>query len=67
MKMRAQEIHEDYQNFTRGPLKAGDTLRITSFVHYDTPRGGPDCCTLHPGGCGRHRADPVRLFVKHID
>src|SRR5580692_2168595 len=30
---------EDYQNFTRGPLKAGDTLRITSFVHYDI---GPD-------------------------
>jgi hypothetical protein len=29
----------DYQNFTRGPLKAGDTLRITSFVHYDI---GPD-------------------------
>ena len=30
---------EDYQNFTRGPLKAGDTLRSTSFVHYDI---GPD-------------------------
>ena len=30
---------EDYDNFTRGPLKAGDTLRITSFVHYDI---GPD-------------------------
>ena len=30
---------EDYQNFTRGPLKAGDTVRITSFVHYDI---GPD-------------------------
>ena len=30
---------EDYQNFTRGPLMAGDTLRITSFVHYDI---GPD-------------------------
>ena len=29
----------DYQNFTRGPLKAGDTVRITSFVHYDI---GPD-------------------------
>jgi hypothetical protein len=30
---------EDYQNFTRGPLKAGDVVRITSFVHYDI---GPD-------------------------
>jgi hypothetical protein len=30
---------EDYENFTRGPLKAGDILRITSFVHYDV---GPD-------------------------
>lgn len=30
---------EDYANFTRGPLKAGDTVRITSFVHYDI---GPD-------------------------
>jgi hypothetical protein len=30
---------EDYPNFTRGPLKAGDTVRITSFVHYDI---GPD-------------------------
>jgi SnoaL-like domain len=30
---------EDYQNFTRGPLKAGDMLRIISFVHYDI---GPD-------------------------
>jgi hypothetical protein len=30
---------EDYANFTRGPLKAGDTVAITSFVHYDI---GPD-------------------------
>lgn len=30
---------EDYANFTRGPLHAGDTVRITSFVHYDV---GPD-------------------------
>jgi 2',3'-cyclic-nucleotide 2'-phosphodiesterase (5'-nucleotidase family) len=29
----------DYPDFTRGPLKAGDTVRITSFVHYDI---GPD-------------------------
>ena len=27
------------RNFTRGPLHAGDTVRITSFVHYDV---GPD-------------------------
>lgn len=32
--------HEDYDNFTRGPLRAGDTLRITSFVHYDIGPGG---------------------------
>jgi hypothetical protein len=30
---------QDYPAFTRGPLKAGDVLRITSFVHYDI---GPD-------------------------
>jgi len=37
----ATEFHarEDYANFTRGPLQAGDTVRITSFVHYDI---GPD-------------------------
>jgi hypothetical protein len=26
-------------NSARGPLRAGDTLRVTSFVHYDI---GPD-------------------------
>lgn len=31
---------EDYANFTRGPLKAGDTVRITSFVHYDIGSDG---------------------------
>jgi hypothetical protein len=38
---RVTEFHarEDYENFTRGPLKAGDIVRITSFVHYDI---GPD-------------------------
>jgi len=37
----ATEFHarQDYANFTRGPLQAGDTVRITSFVHYDI---GPD-------------------------
>jgi SnoaL-like protein len=30
---------EDYENPMRGPLRAGDTLRVTSFVHYDI---GPD-------------------------
>jgi hypothetical protein len=30
---------EDLDKFIRGPLKAGDVLRITSFVHYDI---GPD-------------------------
>jgi hypothetical protein len=30
---------EDYENSVRGPLRAGDTLRVTSFVHYDI---GPD-------------------------
>ncbi len=37
----ATEFHarEDYANFTRGPLRAGETLRVTSFVHYDI---GPD-------------------------
>jgi hypothetical protein len=42
---------EDYANFTRGPLKAGDTLRITSFVHYDI---GPDgrFTAIRVGRCG---------------
>jgi hypothetical protein len=31
---------EDYANFTRGPLKAGDTVRSTSFVHYDIGADG---------------------------
>jgi SnoaL-like domain len=30
----------DYDNFTRGPLKAGDVVRITSFVHYDLDDSG---------------------------
>lgn len=30
---------EDYENPRRGPLRAGDTLRVTRFVHYDL---GPD-------------------------
>jgi SnoaL-like domain len=30
---------EDYESPMRGPLRAGDTLRVTSFVHYDI---GPD-------------------------
>jgi len=31
---------KDYDNFTRGPLKAGDVVRITSFVHYDLNSAG---------------------------
>ena len=31
---------KDYDNFTRGPLKAGDVLRLTSFVHYDLDGSG---------------------------
>jgi ketosteroid isomerase-like protein len=30
---------EDYENPMRGPLRAGATLRVISFVHYDI---GPD-------------------------
>lgn len=38
----ATEFHarEDYANFTRGPLQAGDTVHITSFVHYDVGADG---------------------------
>lgn len=32
--------HKDYANFTRGPLKAGDVVRFTSFVHYDLDADG---------------------------
>jgi hypothetical protein len=31
---------EDYENSVRGPLRAGDTLRVTSFVHYDIGSDG---------------------------
>jgi hypothetical protein len=31
---------KDYDNFTRGPLKSGDVVRITSFVHYDLNSAG---------------------------
>lgn len=31
---------EDYAGFTRGPLRAGDTVRVTSFVHYDIGTDG---------------------------
>lgn len=31
---------KDYANFTRGPLKAGDVVRVTSFVHYDLNGAG---------------------------
>jgi hypothetical protein len=27
--------HRDFAGFTRGPLTAGDVVRLTSFVHYD--------------------------------
>jgi hypothetical protein len=30
----------DYDKFTRGPLKAGDVVRIISFVHYDLDGSG---------------------------
>ena len=30
---------EDYEAFPRRPLKAGDVMRITSFVHYDLDDG----------------------------
>jgi hypothetical protein len=38
-EFNAANFREDYRNFTRGPLKAGETVRITSFVHYGI---GPD-------------------------
>ena len=31
---------KDYGNFTPGPLKAGDVVRLTSFVHYDLDSSG---------------------------
>jgi hypothetical protein len=30
----------DYEAFPRGPLKAGDVVRLTSFVHYDLDAAG---------------------------
>jgi hypothetical protein len=34
---------KDFATFTRGPLKAGDVVRITSFVHYDLDGSGRFC------------------------
>lgn len=34
----ANRARADYPGFTRGPLKAGDTVRVTSFVYYDIGR-----------------------------
>jgi hypothetical protein len=31
---------EDYEGFPRGPLKAGDVVRVISFVHYDLDSTG---------------------------
>jgi hypothetical protein len=31
---------KDFDQFTRGPLKAGDVVRLTSFVHYDVDPAG---------------------------
>ena len=31
---------KDYDKFPRGPLKAGDIVRVISFVHYDIDTGG---------------------------
>ena len=31
---------KDYDAFPRGPLKAGDIVRVTSFVHYDIDGDG---------------------------
>jgi hypothetical protein len=41
----ATEFHavKDYDNFIRGPLKAGDVLCLTSFVHYDLDGSGRFC------------------------
>jgi hypothetical protein len=38
----AAEFHaiKDFDRFTRGPLKAGDVVRLTSFVHYDVDPAG---------------------------
>ena len=32
--------HADFEEFPRRPLKAGDVVRITSFVHYDLDDDG---------------------------
>lgn len=38
----AAEFHalRDFDLFTRGPLRAGDVVRLTSFVHYDLDSSG---------------------------
>jgi len=38
----ATEFHalKDFDGFTRGPLKAGDVVSLTSFVHYDVNPAG---------------------------
>jgi hypothetical protein len=34
---------KDFDAFTRGPLKAGDVVHLTSFVHYDLDSSGRFC------------------------
>jgi hypothetical protein len=31
---------KDFDKFTRGPIKAGDVVRLTSFVHYEVNPAG---------------------------
>jgi hypothetical protein len=49
---------KDFDKFTRGPLKAGDVMRLTSFVHYDV--NAADRFAIRVGSYG----EPIRNGVR---
>jgi SnoaL-like domain len=50
---------KDFDRFTRGPLKAGDVVRLTSFVHYDVNPAGR-FAAIRVGSYG----EPIRNGVR---
>jgi hypothetical protein len=47
-----------FDRFTRGPLKAGDVVRLTSFVHYDVNPAG-QFSAIRVGSYGEPTTDAV--------
>jgi hypothetical protein len=51
---------KDFDRFTRGPLKAGDVVRLTSFVHYDVDPAGR-FSAIRVGSYGEPTRNAARL------